>query len=192
MNAEAVIDEIVALFDLRGAERYGERVSQLDHALQCATLARRDGAPDTLVAAALLHDYGHLIDNRGRMAEEAGEDGGHEAVGAIALSRWFGPATTQPIALHVAAKRYLCAVEPGYLDALSPASKLSLELQGGPLSAADATNFAARPFAADAVRLRRWDDWGKAVEGVGGVSLADFRETMRRALSAGEPAGQSR
>jgi phosphonate degradation associated HDIG domain protein len=192
VNAGAIIDEIFALFDLRGAERYGERVSQLDHALQCATLAQRDGAPDTLVAAALLHDYGHLIDDRGRMAEEAGEDGGHEAVGAAALSRWFGPATTQPIALHVAAKRYLCATEPGYLAALSPASKLSLELQGGPFSVADATTFAADPFAAEAVRLRRWDDWGKAVEGVGAVRLADFRETLRRVLSGDAPANQSR
>ena len=164
--ASPVIDQIFALFDERGHERYGERVTQLDHALQSATLAGLDGASDPLVAAALLHDYGHLIEDRGHMAEREGLDGEHEALGALALSAWFGEAVTRPIALHVAAKRYLCATEPGYLAALSLASKLSLDLQGGPMTATEAEAYAALPFAADAVRLRRCDDGGKALEGV--------------------------
>jgi phosphonate degradation associated HDIG domain protein len=179
--ADRAIDEIFALFRLRGDERYGERVTQLDHALQCASLAALDEASNSLIAAALLHDYGHLVDNRGHMAERDGADGEHEAVGAAALRVWFGPGVTQPIALHVAAKRWLCAAEPGYLGSISPASRLSLELQGGPMSAADADAFLAQPYAEDAVRLRRWDDWGKALEPEHRRGLESFRGTLERA-----------
>ncbi len=163
MRAEAAIEDILALFLRRGGEHYGEGVSQLEHALQCAALAERAGAPDSLVAAALLHDYGHLVEDRGRMAEAEGVDAEHEAVGALALSAWFGPEVTRPIALHVSAKRHLCAVAPGYRDALSPASQLSLHLQGGPFEAPEAAAFARRPFAHEAVRLRRWDDAAKVI-----------------------------
>jgi phosphonate degradation associated HDIG domain protein len=178
------IDDILALFRLRGGERYGERVTQLDHALQCASLAAEAGVADSLVAAALLHDYGHLIDDRGHMAERDGLDGEHEAVGARALGAWFGPDVTEPVALHVAAKRYLCATSPGYLEALSPASRLSLDLQGGAFTPAEAAAFAAQPFADDAVRLRRWDDWGKAIEPERRRILESFRDTLLRAAGA--------
>ena len=178
MNAEAAVDEIFDLFRRRGQERYGERVTQLDHALQCARLAQLDGASADLTAAALLHDYGHLIEDRGHLAEREGLDGEHESVGALALSAWFGPEVTQPIALHVLAKRYLCAAEPGYWDALSPASQLSLRLQGGPLAPEAAAAFAVSPFAADAIRLRRWDDWGKALERCERLQLEDFRKLL--------------
>ena len=181
MTAAAAVEAILALYLARGHERYGERVTQLDHALQCASLAAGEGAAVSLVAAALLHDYGHLIDDRGHMAERDGLDGAHEAVGAAALAAWFGPAVTAPVALHVAAKRYLCAVEPGYFEALSPASKLSLELQGGAFDPDEAAAFIARPFAQDAVRLRRWDDWGKALEPERRRALESFRDTLLRA-----------
>jgi phosphonate degradation associated HDIG domain protein len=181
------VDEIFALYRRRGGERYGERVTQLDHALQCAALARSDGASDALVAAALLHDFGHLIDDRGHMAKRQGMDDAHEAVGADALSAWFGPDVTQPVALHVAAKRYLCTVEPVYLQTLSPASQLSLRLQGGPLAPREADAFKALPFADDAVRLRRWDDWGKALAADALPSLESYRETL-----LGAAAGSSR
>lgn len=183
MTEDRFVDQIFALYRLRGHERYGERVTQLDHALQCAALAKAEGAPDALVAAALLHDYGHLIDDRGHLAEREGMDGAHEAIGAEALSAWFGPAVTQPIALHVAAKRYLCAVEPSYFADLSPASQLSLDLQGGPLQPREADAFRTLPFAGEAVRLRRWDDWGKALEPPEPTTLEDFRETLRRAAA---------
>jgi phosphonate degradation associated HDIG domain protein len=186
MTATAGVDTVLALIRARGDARYGERVTQLDHALQCASLASEADAPDSLVAAALLHDYGHLIDDRGHMAERDGLDGAHEAVGAAALGAWFGPAVTQPIALHVAAKRYLCAVEQGYLEALSPASRLSLDLQGGPFAPSEAAAFIARPFAEDAVQLRRWDDWGKALEPERRRPLESFRATL---LRVARPAG---
>lgn len=153
--------EIGLAFAERGGDLYGENVSQLDHALQCAMLALEDDAPDTLVAAALLHDFGHLFEGRGDAAELRGEDARHEAHGAWMLRRWFAPEVTRPIALHVAAKRYLCAAEPGYEAQLSPASQLSLELQGGRFTPAQRRRFEASPHAAAAVRLRRWDDAGK-------------------------------
>jgi [1-hydroxy-2-(trimethylamino)ethyl]phosphonate dioxygenase len=180
MSAADAVDQLLALYRVRGHERYGERVTQLDHALQCASLAAGEDADDSLIAAALLHDYGHLIDDRGHMAERDGLDGAHEMVGAAALAAWFGPAVTEPIALHVAAKRYLCAAEPGYFEALSAASKLSLELQGGPFAPADAAAFAALAHAEEAVRLRRWDDWGKAIEPERRRTLESFRETLLR------------
>lgn len=184
MSPVEAVDDILALFRQRGGERYGERVMQLDHALQCASLAAEAGAADALIAAALLHDYGHLIDDRGHMAERDGLDGEHEAVGARALGAWFGPEVTQPVALHVAAKRYLCATSPGYLEALSPASRLSLDLQGGAFTPAEAAAFAALPHADDAVRLRRWDDWGKAIEPERRRGLESFRDTLLRVAGA--------
>lgn len=161
--APSFVDEIFEAFERCGADRYGEDVSQLEHALQCAHLAAEEGAGEGLVAAALLHDYGHFFEGRGDVAERDGIDAHHEAHGAALLRRWFGPEVTTPIALHVAAKRRLCAIEPGYEEALSAASKLSLELQGGRFTPEQARKFAEAPFADDAVRLRRWDDAGKVV-----------------------------
>ena len=155
--------EIFGAFLERGGDRYGEEVTQLEHALQCALLAAEERASEPLVAAALLHDYGHLFEGRGEAAERLRRDARHEAHGARALRRWFGPEVTAPIALHVAAKRYLCGAEPGYEDSLSPASKLSLVLQGGRFTPSQCRHFEARAFASDAIRLRRWDDAGKVV-----------------------------
>src|SRR5580658_537609 len=121
-----VVEVIFSAFAERGGDSYGENVSQLDHALQCAQIAQEDGADDPMIAAALLHDYGHFFEGRGDAAERDGVDMKHEAYGARLLRRWFGPGVVGPIALHVAAKRYLCAIEPGYEAALSQASVLSL------------------------------------------------------------------
>ena len=164
--APSFIEEIFAAFDRCGGDRYGEDVTQLEHALQCAHLAAAEGAGDGLIAAALLHDYGHFFEGRGDVAERDGADAHHEAHGAALLRRWFGPEVTTPIALHVAAKRYLCAIEPAYEAALSDASRLSLKLQGGAFTAEQARKFEAAPFAEAAVQLRRWDDAGKVVGAV--------------------------
>ena len=176
----AFVDEIFEAFDRCGADRYGEDITQLEHALQCAHLAAQDGAGDSLIAAALLHDYGHFFEGRGDAAERDGADAHHEAHGATLLRRWFGPEVTTPIALHVAAKRHLCAVEPGYEAALSDASKLSLKLQGGAFTAEQARKFEAAPFAVDAMRLRRWDDAGKVVGAVI-PPLASYADLLARA-----------
>jgi phosphonate degradation associated HDIG domain protein len=173
------IDQIAQAFAKRGGDGYGEDVSQLDHALQCAELARAQGAGDNLIAAALLHDYGHLFEGRGDAAELEGRNARHEFHGARALRRWFGPEMVGPVALHVQAKRYLCAAEPGYAEGLSAASVLSLNLQGGPFTPAQRRRFEASRFAADAIRLRRWDDAGK-VAGYAAPALESYWPVLRR------------
>ncbi len=159
----SALEEIRAAFARRGAETYGEGVSQLEHALQCAQCAERDGAGPALIAATLLHDIGHLIHDLPADIADQGIDAQHESLGSAWLSRHFGPGVTEPVRLHVAAKRYLAATEPGYFDLLSPASVQSLRLQGGPMSAEECARFAAERFAGEAVNLRRWDDEGKVV-----------------------------
>src|SRR6185312_3352403 len=119
---------------------------------QAGALAEAAGAPSPLVAAALLHDVGHL---RGET------DARHGPAGAQWLSQWFGPAVTEPVRLHVAAKRYLCATEPGYFGLLSPESVRTLALQGGPMTPDQAAAFEALPNSRDAVAVRRWDDQAK-------------------------------
>ena len=145
-----------------GAELYGaEAVTQEQHALQCAQLAEDEGAPPALIVAALLHDVGHLFEETFELGLEQHEDLFHEDLGEKFLAQWFGPEVTEPVRLHVAAKRYLCAVDQAYTDTLSPASKHSLMLQGGPMSTEEVTDFENERFAEEAVRLRRWDDRGK-------------------------------
>jgi phosphonate degradation associated HDIG domain protein len=157
--SQAAIEAIFELYERNGARHYGEGVFQLEHALQCAELAMRDGAGDSLVAAALLHDLGHLLETDDALAAET--DARHEVRGATALRPLFGPEVTQPIALHVAAKRYLCATEAGYYESLSEASRRTLRLQGGPLSARQARRFEGVAYFAEALRLRRYDEGGK-------------------------------
>jgi phosphonate degradation associated HDIG domain protein len=156
-----VIDTIFERFGAFGAETYlGEPVTLSEHMLQTAAAAERDGAGDDLVAAALLHDFGHLV-AADDTAADRGIDTEHEELGWSFLSAHFPPAVVEPVRMHVAAKRYLCAVEPGYLDVLSSASRLSLDLQGGPMDAAEAAAFADSPFADAACSLRRYDDEAK-------------------------------
>lgn len=159
----AVVLEVLALFDRDLARtRYSESVTQLEHALQCAERAVAAGAGDALVVAALLHDVGHLLTVEDAAAGHRPQhDRAHEVVGALHLARWFGPEVTRPVGLHVAAKRYLCAVDDEYAAALSPASTHSLALQGGPMTTAQCAAFRADPAAEAAVALRRWDDQAK-------------------------------
>ena len=155
------LDSIWRLLQERGHERYtGEPVSHLEHALQSADLAQRAGAGDALVVAALLHDIGHLLHGAAGTPSADGVDDAHEALAADALEPLFGPAVSQPVALHVLAKRRLCA-DARYLRALSEDSRRSLALQGGPLGPQAQAAFDAVPHAADALRLRRWDDAAK-------------------------------
>ena len=178
-----VVDNIVALYRERGAADYGgEPVSQLDHALQCAALARRAGAAPALIAAALLHDVGHLLEPDGEPSIERGEDARHEVVALGFLSPWFGPDVTAPIRLHVDAKRYLVATDSTYRATLSAVSIRSLAVQGGPFSPTEAEAFAAKPFAAEAARARRWDDEAK-VRGAPTEPMDAFRGLLASCLS---------
>jgi gamma-butyrobetaine dioxygenase len=164
------VDRIAELFAAEGAADYlGEPVTLGAHLLQAGALAHAAGASAALIAAALLHDVGHLrgddpgADQAQPSGRElmAGSDNDHGERGAAWLARWFQPAVTEPVRLHVAAKRYLCTAEPGYLAMLSPASVYTLSLQGGPMTAIEAGQFASRPYAADATGVRRWDDAAK-------------------------------
>lgn len=177
-----VRDTVVRLFATRGhAEYHGESVTQAEHALQAAHLAEREGAGDALVAAALLHDIGHLLHGHGEDAADRGLDDRHEHLGGAWLARWFGPAVAEPVRLHVAAKRYLCATDPVYAARLSPASRLSLELQGGPFTPAEAAAFAAHTHHAAAVRLRHWDDEAK-VPGLEVPPLGHYQPLLQALL----------
>lgn len=156
------IDEICAQIKVRGATAYvGELVSVAEHMLQSALAAEQDGAADTLITAALLHDYGHLLHGLSEDVATQGIDARHEDLAFEVLAPNFVPAVVEPIRRHVAAKRYLCAIDPLYIAELSGASMLSLKVQGGPMTAAEAKAFARSPFAGDAVRLRRYDDIAK-------------------------------
>jgi phosphonate degradation associated HDIG domain protein len=188
MTDDEVIDVIFAAFWERGSSAYlGEPVSLTEHMLQTALAAEQEGADPVLVASALLHDYGHLVHELPEDSAEQGVDTEHEEAGAVWLERHFVPRVTEPLRLHVLAKRYLCATEPGYLSALSPASVLSLHLQGGPCSPAEVADFERNPFAAEAVRLRRWDDLGK-IEGLETPPLEHYRPALEAGLRSATPA----
>lgn len=159
------MDIVEAIFErMQGgaARRYGtDHVNVLSHSIQCALQAERAGAPDALIAAALLHDIGHMVNPDARAARDRGEDARHEATGETLLSEWFDEDVTRPVFWHVAAKRYLTAVEPDYLARLSAVSRRTLQLQGGPFTDREASDFIAQPYAMDGVALRRWDEAAK-------------------------------
>jgi phosphonate degradation associated HDIG domain protein len=172
------LTDIQRLYARHGELNYGEGVTQMEHALQSAALAEAHGCAPTLVAAALLHDIGHLFEKE---EEVFASDHRHEATGADALAGLFVEAVWQPIALHVAAKRYLCFKDEEYSAALSHASQRSLKLQGGPFDAAEAEAFENRAYWRDAVALRRFDDMGKREE-FSCRSFEDFTPLLRGLL----------
>jgi len=182
------IPEIVELLGSRATTWYGqEAVSQLEHALQCAHLAERaNEAPETVVAA-LLHDLGHMLSaERAPVADQDGlpaKDDLHQFVALPFLRAVFPDAVLEPIKLHVDAKRYLCAVDAAYWGDLSPASKHSLELQGGRYDDAQVRAFEDLTFYAEAVRLRRYDDLAK-VPGQVTPSLAHYADLMAQVARA--------
>jgi [1-hydroxy-2-(trimethylamino)ethyl]phosphonate dioxygenase len=168
MQALSSVDEVFALLESGGAEAYfGEPVTVLEHCLQAAWFVHREGAEKTLIAAALLHDLGHLMHSEGEDVAARGLDTQHEELGVAALGDHLPASVLDPIHLHVAAKRYLCFAEPDYMAALSPSSVESLALQGGPMSAPESETFLALPNAREALTLRRADDAAK----VGGLEV---------------------
>lgn len=185
-------DDIERLFAAKGDRIYaGEPVTQLQHALQSAQRAEQAGADEPLVVAALLHDLGHLVNDRGDTPTLSGIDDRHQYVALPFLRGLFGAAVLQPICLHVEAKRYLCARGDGklngaaYWSSLSDDSKRSLELQGGIFTEGEADTFIAQPYAHDAIRLRQWDDAAKEA-GVETPPLAYYLQIGVRVAAAGQ------
>jgi len=179
------LDEVMACYRERGHRDYGESVTELQHALQCATFARSAGESSVVVAACLLHDFGHLCHDLGEKIAEEGVDARHENIGANALGHLFVDEITAAARLHVAAKRYLCWRERSYYEVLSEASRQSLALQGGPMSEEEAREFEREPFHDTAVRVRRYDEMGK-VAGMQTPDLESFRPLLATFL---RPAG---
>jgi phosphonate degradation associated HDIG domain protein len=174
MTTPTTVDELFALYESKGNAHYGESITQIEHALQTAALARRARASDALIVAALFHDVGHLVvDVQANSSFDLeSDDDDHEALGARVLSPIFGASVAQPVALHVTAKRWRCTREPQYLAALSDASRATLVAQGGPLSDEACQRFEAHRGFHDAVALREWDDTGK----VPGLEVGTLRQ----------------
>ena len=170
----SVADEVLTIYGARGSGAYfGERVSMTEHGLQAAWFAQAEAAAQPLVIAALLHDIGHLLEVLPDDLADWTADARHEASGARWLAQRFHPEICEPVRLHVAAKRYLCATDAHYFAKLSPASVHTLKLQGGPMSAPEVAQFQSERYFTAAVRVRRWDDAGK-VAGLKTPQLAEY------------------
>jgi phosphonate degradation associated HDIG domain protein len=161
------VDSIFKLYESYGNESYGENVTQLQHMLQCAQIAKKDGADDELILAAFFHDIGHLLESENTM-EKMGKWGleKHDYFGGEFLAKLgFSDKITQLVAGHVNAKRYLTFSKPGYLEGLSKASRETLEFQGGIMTEIEARKFECDNYFKDHVQVRLWDDLGK-IEGL--------------------------
>ncbi|MEC8433943.1 MAG: HD domain-containing protein [Planctomycetota bacterium] len=177
---------LLDFMEAHGKSFYDESVTQLEHAIQAATLAREENVPTHQVVAALLHDIGHfLMDEHDQKSNFLVEDWCHEDVGAEQLGPFFDKHVIEPIRLHVPAKRYLCTADASYYESLSAASKRSFQLQGGPLSPEELTDFEAHEHYETAVRLRRWDDRSK-VKGLKTPELNDFYNDLVECMRPGE------
>ncbi|QDS93494.1 hypothetical protein FF011L_22640 [Roseimaritima multifibrata] len=179
------VDVLFAYMERNGNSFYDESVTELEHGLQAAFLAKANQATDMQVTAALLHDIGHFV-----MNEEAGqgnfsqEDWCHETVGAELLELYFPDVIIESIRQHVPAKRYLCAIDSHYHEGLSPASQNSLNLQGGKFSPAEVLEFEQNPHLETILLVRRWDD-GAKTEGLKVPGLESYRDAVESCLLAG-------
>lgn len=177
-----ILTEIQFLLEQKASGRYGlTLINQQQHALQAALLAEQESKGDALVVAALLHDIGHMVHDFGENPADQGIDDQHEELGHSWLASHFGPEVTEPVRMHVAAKRYLCAVEAGYFAKLSVDSVKSLALQGGPMSPEEIATFEALPRYQEAVQLRRYDERAK-VKGLETPPVAHFMPAVARCL----------
>jgi phosphonate degradation associated HDIG domain protein len=184
LSADSIVAFIADIFDRRGADSYlGEDVTMSEHMLQAAHLAEQAGADDHVVAAALLHDIGHYCSEFPADAQDHGIDNRHNEAGAAVLAPFFPALVIDCVRHHVPAKRYLCSSDPGYFARLSPASVLTLKLQGGPMSAAEVAAFRRSPNLEDILRVRIWDDEAK-VAGRKTPSFAHYAPLLQRVVDA--------
>lgn len=171
LTKDTIVDFLADIFTRRGDEEYlGEPVTMAEHMLQGAYFAETEGEDDIIIVGALLHDIGHFTSEFGMFTMDDTQDRYHEDAGAKVLERFFPPIITECVRQHVAAKRYLCATDAEYFDKLSEASVHSLNLQGGPMSSEEVTEFKKHPHLAEIVKVRYLDDRGK----VAGMETPDF------------------
>lgn len=177
MNRPSAVERLFTLFETKGDERYRDEVTHLEHALQCASLARRDGATNELVVAALFHDVGHLLAPTHEGRESSSN--AHEMLGARMLASLFGTTVGRPVALHVTANRWHCTIDPVYLGQLTVTSRAIFESQGGLLSAPECRRFELNPGFESALALRSWDD-EETIPGLAVSELRDYEGTVHQ------------
>jgi phosphonate degradation associated HDIG domain protein len=177
----APADQIFSIFREYGSRHYGENVSELEHALQTAEFARQFGESDSIVLSCLLHDYGHMLHDLGEDAAQHGIDARHEIIGATLLKDLFPEIVLEPIRQHVAAKRYLCWKNPAYAEGLSESSRLSLQLQGGPMTDVEAQKLETNPHFTACIKVRYYDDMGK-VPNMPTADLQGYRSLIEKYL----------
>lgn len=184
LDKQNIVEFIAGIFARRGAEEYlGEEVNISEHMYQAGHLAEAAGASEEIIVAALLHDIGHFTNEFPDDAAELGIDSHHDRAGAAVVAPFFPSIVTDCIRHHVSAKRYLCAVDPDYFDALSDASVLSLKLQGGPLTSEAADKFAQNTDIEAIVQVRKWDDEAK-VSGKKTESFEYFAPMIQRVVNS--------
>ena len=175
-----IVDEIINKYQNNHSLYIGEKVTMTEHMIQTAMLAEENHSPKSLICACLLHDYGHFIIEDPDLLVVKSLDGKHEDIGFNFLKDYFKPEVIEPIKLHVQAKRYLSR-EKSYWSALSEASKVSLKLQGGAMSDAEAKKFISLKFHQDAILLRKYDDEGK-IPNIKMRKIEDYRNLINSQL----------
>ena len=179
IEVASVVDEIESLYLTQGDEPHGEKVSMFQHSLLTARKAEQAGASNELIAACLLHDVGHLL------VEPDDEYGKHthDSIGADWLAERFPPAVSEPVRHHVAAKRYICGIDPGYHDQLSSASQYTLTKQGGPMTPGEIEAFERLEYHKDALQLRRWEDGFGKIDDEVAPEFSRFRPLLEKLVS---------
>ncbi|KAJ5928688.1 hypothetical protein N7466_007644 [Penicillium verhagenii] len=171
-HARATIKTLFDFLHAQGQGDYlGERVTQLEHSLQCAHLATRSAEyandPEVILAA-LLHDVGRFIPAAEKMGKMIAPDGqyvgrmSHEILGESYLRQiGFSERVCQLVGAHVMAKRYLVATDKAYHDGLSETSKRTLRFQGGGFTDLEVLEAQKDPWLQAKLAVRRWDDLAK-------------------------------
>lgn len=184
LTAETIVAFLAEVIERRGGDSYlGEPVTMAEHMLQSASLAEQAEAGDELIAAALLHDIGHYTSEFPEDALEQGIDNHHDTAGAAVIAPFFPQIVVDCVRHHVAAKRYLCATNPDYHGRLSPASVHSLNLQGGPMAAAEVAAFQENPNLEAILQVRFWDEASK-VAGRETPALSHYLPVLQRVVDS--------
>ncbi len=184
LKPDNIVAFIADVFERRGGEEYlGEPVTMAQHMLQAATFAEQADMPDDIVVGALLHDIGHFTSEFGTFSMDDTEDRFHEVAGADVLAAFFPSVIIDCVRHHVAAKRYLCATRPSYLNKLSDASVHSLQLQGGPMSEDEVNDFAKNPNLEKILQVRLLDDSGKLAD-MSTPDFAHFAPTVQKLVDS--------